>query len=74
MRRGDIDDAAPLARFHLGDDGADGVKGRREIDGDDGVPFGHRKRLDRLDMLDAGIVDENIHLAEGTLEPRRPYP
>ena len=64
MRRSDIDDAPPIALAHLRDDGADGVKVRRQIDGNNGIPAVDWETLDRRRMLDAGIVDENIDLAE----------
>ena len=67
VRRGDVDDAAPLARLHAGHDGAGRMECRGQIDGDDRVPFGRRERLDRLDVLDAGIVDEHVDLAEGAV-------
>ena len=67
MRRGGIDDAAPFARLHARHRGADGMKRRRKIDGDDLVPFLDRKFLDRRDMLDAGIVDEDVERTESLL-------
>ena len=39
---------------------ARGVEGRGKVDGDDRVPFFGREVLDRRDMLDAGIVDEDV--------------
>ena len=39
MGRGGIDDAAPAALLHARNHGADAMKGRRQVDGDDLVPF-----------------------------------
>ena len=47
--------------------------GRGKIDGDDGVPLVGRKVLDRRDMLDAGVVDEDVdrtHLGFGVGDHR----
>lgn len=41
------------------------MKGTRQIDRDDLVPFLDREILDLLDVLDAGIVDQDIDAAEG---------
>ena len=51
-------------RLHLRERRQDGVKRRRQIDGDDGVPLCWRKRLDGLYMLDARIVDQHIDAAK----------
>ena len=64
MRRRGVDDAAPLARLHAGHRGADGVERRRQVDGDDRVPLLDREFLDRRDVLDAGIVDQDVARAE----------
>src|SRR5262245_65071138 len=40
---------------------------RRQIDGDDLVPLLDGKFLDRRDVLDAGIVDQNIDAPERLL-------
>ncbi len=60
MRRGDVDDTAPAAFTHQRKRGGGGVKGRAEVDGDDRVPLLGGKLLDRRDVLNAGIVDEDI--------------
>ena len=44
--------------------GADRVKGRGQINGDDLVPFPDRKLLDQRDELDAGIVHEDVEQSE----------
>ncbi len=67
MCRCDIDDAAPFARLHGGDGGAHRVECRRQIDRDDLVPFLDRKFLDRRDILDARIIDEDVDRAESRL-------
>jgi hypothetical protein len=54
----------PHLRLHAGDRGADRVKGRGQVDGDDLVPFLDGEILDRRDELDAGVVDENIDGAQ----------
>ena len=64
VRRGDIDDAPPAVLFHVGDREPAGVKGARQIDRQDRIPFVDRKFLDRRDVLNAGIVDEDIDAAE----------
>ena len=64
VRRGDIDDAAPLALLHAGDRGANAVKRRRQVDGYHRVPFVDREILDAGDMLNAGIVDQHVERAE----------
>ena len=60
MRRRRADDAAPFARLHAGNDGADRVEGCGEPDRDDGVPFVDREFLDRRDVLNARIVDQDV--------------
>ena len=67
MRGRRIDDAAPFARLHARHGGADGMKRRRQIDRDDLVPFLDREFLDRRDVLNAGIVDEDVERAESLL-------
>ena len=39
------------------------VKGGRKIDRNDRIPFFQRKLINRSDMLNSGIVDENIEPA-----------
>ena len=74
MGRGDVDDPSPIARLHVRQGGADGVKRGREVDRDDRIPLLDRKLLDRRDVLDAGIVHEDVHpaqLARGLRHHRR---
>jgi hypothetical protein len=40
------------------------VEGGGEVDGDDRVPLLDRELVDRRDVLDAGVVDQDIHRAE----------
>jgi len=40
------------------------VKGRAQVDGDDGVPLVDRELLDRRDVLDAGVVDQDVDRPE----------
>lgn len=40
------------------------MESRGEVDGDDGVPTLGREILDIGHVLDAGIVDEDVHTAE----------
>jgi hypothetical protein len=61
MGRGDVDDPAPPAAFHVGEHSPCGAEGGCEIDGDDRVPTLHRELADRRRVLDAGIVDEDVH-------------
>ncbi len=64
MCRGGVDDAPPAFLLHAGNGEADGVKGRRKVDRDDLVPFLDREFLDRRNVLNAGIVDEDVDRAE----------
>ena len=40
------------------------MKGAAQVNGDDGVPALHREVLDPRHVLDAGVVDQNIHPAK----------
>ena len=64
MCRSNVDDASPFVGEHGGQREANGVEGGAQIDGENGVPLGDRERLQRGDMLDAGIVDQHIEPAE----------
>ena len=61
--RGDINDAAPLVLKHRGQSEPRGVERGRQVDGEDGVPLFGREVLRRGDMLDAGIVDQDVEPA-----------
>ena len=67
MRRGRGDDTAPAAPLHAGHGCTDRVEGGGQVDRNDRIPLVDRKLLDWGDVLDAGIVDEDIHAAEGLL-------
>ncbi|SPC17321.1 hypothetical protein CO2235_90195 [Cupriavidus oxalaticus] len=64
VRRGHVDDAAPVLLAHAGQREARGVEGGSQVDGDDRVPALDGKVLDRRHMLDAGIVDQDVGAAE----------
>ena len=53
---------------------ADGVEGAGQVDREDRVPLVDREFLDRRDMLDAGIVDQDIDRAEFLLRGPRSSP
>jgi hypothetical protein len=65
VRGRDVDDAAPSVLDHGGQRKAGGVECRRHVDGDDRVPLSDREFLDRRDMLDAGIVHQDVESAVG---------
>ena len=67
MGRRGADDAAPLLRLHARHRGTDRVKGRRQVDGDDRVPLLDWELLDRRNVLDAGVRDQDVDRAEGFL-------
>ena len=60
MHRCNVDDAAPIARAHAGDDHPAGLEGAAQVDGDHRVPTLGGEVLDARDVLDAGVVDEDI--------------
>ena len=64
MRGGDIDDASPAVLFHVGHRQPAGVKCAREVDGDNRIPLVDREFLDRIDVLNAGIVDQDVDRSE----------
>ena len=68
MHRRHIDDAAPVFGLHAGQGQARCVKHAGQIDGDDGVPAFHRKVFNAADMLDAGVVDQNINAAKAAVD------
>ena len=67
MGRGGRDNAAPAARLHARNGNPDGVEGGREIDGEDLLPLLGRELLDGRDVLDAGVVDEDVNGSERLL-------
>jgi hypothetical protein len=64
VRRSNINNATPLLGFHDRDRHAHGVKGARKIDRQDLVPLLSRECLDRGDVLDASVVNQNVNVAE----------
>ena len=64
MRRGDVDDPAPRTLLHGRDCQPRGVEGAGEIDRQNRIPFLDRKIFDRRDMLDTGVVDDDVDTAE----------
>ena len=63
-RGGDVDDATPLGRKHVGQHGLRTHEHALEIDGHDAIPvlLGHLH--ERLEIGNAGIVDEDLHGAD----------
>ena len=70
MCRSDVDNAAPVFRFHPGNRGARAVKYRRQIDGDNRVPFFRRKFINRCHKLDARVVHQYVDCAQRLLRIR----
>ena len=64
MHRSDVDDAPPLRRLHGRQRQARGVERTAQVDGDDGVPALRGKVLEARHVLNASVVDQNIHWAE----------
>ena len=54
----------PVGLLHGRQGQAGGVKGAGEVDGQNRIPFLHRKVLHRGHMLNAGVVYQNIHPAK----------
>ena len=63
VRRRDVDDATITALLHGWQHGLAGVEHGRQVHRDDGIPAIFGKRLERGDMLDAGVVDQNVDRA-----------
>jgi hypothetical protein len=61
---GEVDDPAPPLRLHDRHDRADAVEGGGQVDGDDPVPLVDREVLHRGDVLDAGVVDQDVQPTE----------
>jgi hypothetical protein len=59
----DVDDPAEAILPHRRQREPRGVEGRRQVDCEDLIPFLDRKLFKRRNMLNAGIVDENIEPA-----------
>ncbi len=67
MDAGNVDDSSPSPRAHVRQHHARGVKCGAQIDVDDGVPAVGRKGLHRADVLNAGVVYQNVHTAQSVL-------
>ena len=74
VRRGDVDDPAPALRAHQRQRRGGGVEGRGEVDRDDLVPLLGREVGDRRDVLDAGVVDQDVDAADRLGGAWRPAP
>ncbi len=64
VSRSDVDDPSAALLLHDRHGRLGGVEGRRQIDGDDQVPLVVREILDRGHVLDAGVIDQDVQLAE----------
>ncbi len=60
MRGSHIDDATEVLLAHRRQCQPRGVECGRQIDRQDLIPFLDRKLVERCDVLNAGIVDENV--------------
>ena len=65
--RGDIDDPPGPAAHHVAQDAAGEHEHRGEVDGDDVVPLFVLHAHEQIVVGDAGIVDEDVDLAESLL-------
>ena len=65
MHRAHIDDAAAAGLVHMRQDGAGGEEGAVEMDRQHPAPFRQAEILQRMDDLDPGIADQDIHPAPG---------
>ena len=64
MCRGYIDDPPETSLLHRSKRCLNEVEGRGQVDGNDLVPLLRWKGFDRRDMLDPGIVDDDVNMAE----------
>ena len=56
----DVDDPSPVVLFHVWQAQTRGVEDSRKVDCDDTVPFGDGEVFHRRDVLDAGVVDQDV--------------
>ena len=64
MDRCEVNNAPEAPFLHSRQGAANAVEGRREVDCNYGVPTVYWKGLDRCNMLDACIIDENVNASE----------
>ena len=64
MGRCHVDDAAPVGCFHGGQGQACGVESAAQVDGQHGVPFIDGEVFYFCNVLNAGVVHENVDAAE----------
>ncbi len=67
--RGHVDHPPPAALLHARQRGARGVEGRRQVDREDRVPLLDRQFVHGSDVLDAGVVHEDVDGAERSPRP-----
>jgi hypothetical protein len=60
----DVDDPTPSPLAHAGQNRFGGMECCRQVQGQDGIPAHIGERLDRGDMLDSRIVDQDINPTE----------
>lgn len=70
MCRSDVDDAAPVALLHRGQRDARGVERRREVQREHRIPAVDRETLDRSDVLDPGVVHQDVDAAVAQIDVR----
>ena len=64
MGEGDVDNTATTDLLHKRDRGRSSLKSRVEVDDHNAVDFLDQKFLDRCEILDAGIVDQDVDEAK----------
>ena len=64
MGRCHVDDAAPVGRFHGGQRQARGVESAAQVDGQHRVPFIDWKVFNFCNVLNAGVIHQNVDAAE----------
>ncbi len=64
LDRGDVDDRAAAGGLHRFDRRLHAEEGAGQVDVDDLLPLRHVERADLAERHDAGVVDQNVELAE----------
>ncbi len=64
VRRGNIDDPPPFAFFHAGYHRFGGIKGRRQVQRQNRLPFLVWEILNGRDKLNSCVVDQHINLSK----------